>query len=94
MTFDAARIIYIHAELSKKHKIEPGFKDEHIINSIIYKMDNKINDQELYPDDYLKAACLFEGIEGHLKKNLQFSQSLVNNFTNWVSFCKELYILS
>ncbi len=62
MTFDAARIIYIHAELSKRHNIALGFRDEHIINSIIYKMDNKINAQELYPDDYLKAACLFEGI--------------------------------
>ena len=62
MTFNPERVVDIHEELSINHKIEPGYKDKDIIGSIIYKINARINNQELYPDVYLKAASLFEGI--------------------------------
>jgi death-on-curing protein len=62
MVFDSIRIIDIHSELLRRYSIEPGFRDKHAINSIIYKMNNKISGNEIYPDDYSKAASMFEGI--------------------------------
>ena len=62
MKFNSERVIDIHEELLKHHKIEPGFKDKNIIDSIVYKMNAQINKQELYSDTYKKAASLFEGL--------------------------------
>lgn len=62
MTFNAQRIHDIHEELSLTHRIEPGYKDRNIIASVIYKINSRIGEQELYPNIYLKAAALFEAI--------------------------------
>ncbi len=62
MVFDPQSIISIHAELSKEHKIEPGFKDKNLIDSICAKSFAEIHGQELYPTVYLKASAIFEGI--------------------------------
>lgn len=62
MTFNSKRIVDIHEELLKHHKIEPGFKDKNLLDSILYKMNARISKQELYPTIFQKAASLFEGI--------------------------------
>lgn len=62
MTFNSKKIIDIHEELLKNHKIEAGFKDRELIGSILYRMNAEISNYELYPDVYLKAASLFESI--------------------------------
>lgn len=62
MTFNSSLIINIHEDLAIDFKIEPGFRDKKLIDSIIQKIDEQISGQEIYPDLYSKAASLFEGI--------------------------------
>ena len=62
MTFNSSLIINIHEALSIDFKLEPGFRDKELIDSIIQKIDEQISGQEIYPDLYSKAASLFEGI--------------------------------
>ena len=62
MTFNSSLIIKIHESLAIDFKLEPGFRDKKLIDSIIQKIDEQISGQEIYPDLYSKAASLFEGI--------------------------------
>lgn len=62
MTFNSSLVIKIHESLAIDFKLEPGFRDKKLIDSIIQKIDEQISGQEIYPDLYSKAASLFEGI--------------------------------
>lgn len=62
MVFDSKRVKDIHIQLVQRHKIEPGYRDESSIDSILCSMDNCLYGKEIYGDVFLKAACMFEGI--------------------------------
>ncbi len=62
MPFNAETVFQIHEELSKKNKIEPGFRDRNIVGSILEKAEDNFFGYENYADVYLKAAVVFEGI--------------------------------